>query len=79
MIPEYAIYGYTFVVTFLLSLFGTFGMRRFAVRLGVLDNPGHRKVHQQPVPLLGGVGIVGAFYIFALAHIIAIFLFWGWH
>jgi UDP-GlcNAc:undecaprenyl-phosphate GlcNAc-1-phosphate transferase len=74
MIPEYAIYAYTFVATFLLSLFGTFGMRRFAVRLGVLDNPGHRKVHVEPVPLLGGVGIVGAFYLFALAHIIGLAL-----
>ncbi|MFM1919214.1 MAG: hypothetical protein RLZZ303_848, partial [Candidatus Hydrogenedentota bacterium] len=69
MIPDYAIYGYVFLATCGLSFLGTLAMRRVALRLGVLDQPGERKVHQEPVPLLGGVAIVGAFYLFALSHI----------
>lgn len=69
MIPDYAIYGYVFLATCGLSFFGTLAMRRVALRLGVLDQPGERKVHKDPVPLLGGVAIVGAFYLFALSHI----------
>ena len=32
-------------------------VRRAAVRLGLLDQPGERKVHTRPVPLGGGIGI----------------------
>jgi UDP-GlcNAc:undecaprenyl-phosphate GlcNAc-1-phosphate transferase len=35
--------------------------RRLALRHGVLDHPGERKVQSDPVPYLGGVGIVLAF------------------
>lgn len=34
--------------------------RRLAFRLGVLDQPSSRKVHQTPTPLLGGLAIYGA-------------------
>ncbi len=34
--------------------------RRIAPRLGVMDQPNPRKVHAQPMPLLGGAAIVGA-------------------
>lgn len=69
MIPDYYIYLYTFALTFALSLFGTALVRRLALRWNIVDAPGERKVHSAPVPLLGGVAIVGSFYLFALAHI----------
>ena len=34
--------------------------RRLAFHFGVLDQPGARKVHQRPTPLLGGLAIYGA-------------------
>jgi len=39
----------TFVVTFL--------MRRLAPRIGALSLPGHRSVHADPTPSLGGAGM----------------------
>ena len=39
----------TFVITPLV--------RRFALRRGLVDRPGGRKVHEQPIPRLGGVAI----------------------
>lgn len=40
-----------------VSLLGTAAMRRLAPRLGLIDQPAARKVHREPTPLGGGVGI----------------------
>lgn len=37
----------------------TFAVRRLATRYGALDRPQARKVHEQPVPTWGGLGIFG--------------------
>lgn len=37
--------------------------RRLALRLGVTDQPSPRKLHLNPIPLLGGVAIYGAFIL----------------
>jgi UDP-GlcNAc:undecaprenyl-phosphate/decaprenyl-phosphate GlcNAc-1-phosphate transferase len=53
----------------LLSAFGaavvlTWLVRKAAHRLGVLDCPdGVRKLHRAPIPLLGGVGVFGAWIV----------------
>lgn len=44
-------------------------VRRLALRLGVVDAPNARKIHLQPVPLLGGVAIY-------LGFLVAL-VFWG--
>jgi UDP-GlcNAc:undecaprenyl-phosphate/decaprenyl-phosphate GlcNAc-1-phosphate transferase len=53
--------------SFVASLLGTFAMRRFAPRIGFVDRPGHRKIHQDPIPLGGGVAIFLAFALPLLA------------
>ncbi len=68
----YLIYAYALAVSFGMSLFLTEAVRRAALRLGVLDPPGERKVHTAPVPLLGGVAIVITFYVVILGHLILI-------
>lgn len=40
---------------------------RLATRLGVLDHPGTRKIHRQPVPLLGGLAVAGGVWLPILA------------
>jgi UDP-GlcNAc:undecaprenyl-phosphate/decaprenyl-phosphate GlcNAc-1-phosphate transferase len=49
--------------------------RRWASLLGMVDDPGHRKIHQLPVPLAGGLAILSGM-ILTLALAAAIFL---WH
>jgi len=39
------------------SLGLTVPVRQFALRVGMVDHPGPRKVHLQPIPLLGGIAI----------------------
>jgi len=47
----------TFLPAAVLSWLMLFPVRRMAERLGLLDRPGHRKVHTVPTPLGGGIGI----------------------
>ncbi|MCK9382722.1 MAG: undecaprenyl/decaprenyl-phosphate alpha-N-acetylglucosaminyl 1-phosphate transferase [Sulfuritalea sp.] len=36
----------------------TMGLMLFASRWGLIDHPGHRKVHDQPTPLVGGLAML---------------------
>jgi UDP-GlcNAc:undecaprenyl-phosphate GlcNAc-1-phosphate transferase len=50
-----------FPLTFLVSLFLIPVFRRPALRIGLVDQPGGRKVHDEHVPLVGGLGLFVAF------------------
>jgi UDP-GlcNAc:undecaprenyl-phosphate/decaprenyl-phosphate GlcNAc-1-phosphate transferase len=50
-----------FASALVLAVGGTPVVRSLALRLGILDQPSSRKVHVNPVPLLGGVAIYAAF------------------
>ncbi len=50
-------------VSFLISVFLTAAMKRLAPKIGFVDKPGHRKIHTNPKPLGGGVGIVLGFVL----------------
>jgi UDP-GlcNAc:undecaprenyl-phosphate GlcNAc-1-phosphate transferase len=53
-----------FTITFALSVFFTYLIRKTAVKLNIIDYPNvERKIHKNPVPLLGGAGIFLAFFI----------------
>jgi UDP-GlcNAc:undecaprenyl-phosphate GlcNAc-1-phosphate transferase len=47
----------SFAVALLASLTLTIPVRQIALRVGMVDRPGYRKIHAQPIPLLGGVAI----------------------
>lgn len=64
-----------FALAFLLALAGTALSRRVATRLGLIDAPGHRKVHTTPTPRNGGIGIFWGFAIPLLLATTAILLF----
>ena len=46
-----------FSIALVTSLVITLPVRQFAIRLGMIDRPGPRKIHLQPIPLLGGMAI----------------------
>jgi UDP-GlcNAc:undecaprenyl-phosphate/decaprenyl-phosphate GlcNAc-1-phosphate transferase len=52
-------FGIALTASFVL----TWPMRRLALYAGFVDNPGARKVHLKPMPLLGGVAIYAGFVI----------------
>jgi UDP-GlcNAc:undecaprenyl-phosphate/decaprenyl-phosphate GlcNAc-1-phosphate transferase len=49
-----------FLIALFASLMLTVPVRALALRVGMVDLPGPRKVHLQPIPLLGGLAIYGA-------------------
>jgi UDP-GlcNAc:undecaprenyl-phosphate GlcNAc-1-phosphate transferase len=60
---------FAFVVALSASLGLTVPVRHFALRVGMVDRPGPRKVHAVPIPLLGGLAI---YFGVALAILIVI-------
>ena len=48
-----------FVAAFIISTLLCRLIRGYAPRWGLLDNPGHRKIHEKPMPTAGGLGIWG--------------------
>jgi len=58
--PEFVPPLIIFLLAFFLGVQGTLLTRFLSLRLGVLDQPGGRKVHDAPVPCLGGLAIVFA-------------------
>src|SRR4029077_13383582 len=59
-----------FFIALLASLLLTVPVRALALRVGMVDLPGPRKVHLQPIPLLGGLAIyagvvLGVLFLFS--------------
>ena len=54
-------YGCIFIFAAVLSAFLTSLARKISHRIGMLDEPGERKIHTEPMPLLGGVAVFTAF------------------
>jgi UDP-GlcNAc:undecaprenyl-phosphate/decaprenyl-phosphate GlcNAc-1-phosphate transferase len=46
--------------------------RRWANRIGMVDDPGHRKIHSTPIPLAGGWAVLGAILIVLALGIVAV-------
>ncbi len=55
--------GIAVIAALLVSLSGTFVARSAARRLDWLDQPSRRKMHTDPIPLLGGIAMYLAFLI----------------
>ncbi len=56
-----------FFATILVSLLACWLVIRYAPRLGLLDQPGGRKMHSTLVPRAGGFAIIFTYVVFALA------------
>ena len=66
------------VPAFLISYAATFIVRKFAHRLGLVDQPAARKVHIQPTPLGGGIAIYLGFLLPVIAAQIVAMLAIRW-
>jgi UDP-GlcNAc:undecaprenyl-phosphate GlcNAc-1-phosphate transferase len=53
----------------LITWAAAFAIRRFGPGLGMVDSPGHRKVHSKPMPTCGGLAVwLGVVLPFAIGH-----------
>jgi len=64
------------LVAFAVALLASWGLtvpvRHFALRFGMVDKPGPRKVHVKPIPLLGGLAIYLGFVLAVLLTLHAV-------
>ncbi len=61
---------YILLSSFFISYGLTYLVRGWAIRIGALDYPNQRKIHQKPTPLLGGIAIYLGFMGAVLANFI---------
>lgn len=71
---QFLMYIHAMLMSFVISVGLTYLMRRLATRLNFVDHPGERKIHREPVPLMGGVAFVLTFYIVVVGHLCAVLL-----
>lgn len=78
----YLIFSYVLIESFLVAVLLTLGLRAFALKFNIVDQPGERKMHSDPIPLLGGVAIYLTFNLVILLNlavlIVAPRLGFGW-
>ena len=67
------VYFYVFDVSFMLALLLTPVFRQLSFRWGCVDQPNlERKFHTQPMPLLGGLAVFGAFALNILLNYLVV-------
>ena len=58
---------------FLTTLLGLPWWNKWCSRIGLVDEPGHRKIHQQPIPLAGGLAVMTGLVLPLLAAPVLLF------
>jgi len=48
--------------------------RKWCLRRGLVDDPGHRKIHDQPVPLAGGLAVMTALVVPAVLALVVLWI-----
>lgn len=61
------------VVGLCFSFFSVFFLKKIALRVGLVDRPGDRKIHSKPIPYLGGAAIYFGFWGVLLIGYISLF------
>lgn len=72
LIMQYTTHFLSLCVAFIWVLIAAPAVRALAVKIGLTDQPNARKVHHQPVPLVGGILIFGATLFSLLIQVAAI-------
>jgi UDP-GlcNAc:undecaprenyl-phosphate GlcNAc-1-phosphate transferase len=72
----YTIYALAFLGSFAVSALSLPFWRSFCRRVGLVDDPGHRKIHNEPVALAGGLAIFTGLVVSILCGAIALKAHW---
>jgi len=59
-----------FILTFSLSALLTLFVRRWALKRELVDYPAPRKIHDKPIPRLGGIAVFLSFFLVVLGYLI---------
>lgn len=62
-LPDWLLIALAGLLAFVISYFFVPPVKRFAESVGAVDQPGARRIHDHPIPRMGGMAIVLAFMI----------------
>ena len=62
------VYLYSFFMAFIMTVISIPMCMKLAKRTNFLAHPRQDRLHKSPVPMLGGLGIVGSFYLMLGIH-----------
>jgi UDP-GlcNAc:undecaprenyl-phosphate GlcNAc-1-phosphate transferase len=68
------IYSAAFFSAFITALIALPLWKRWCLRTDLVDDPGHRKIHDQPMPLAGGLAVMTALAVPAILALAALWL-----
>ena len=68
------VYAAAFLSALIASVTSFALWRRWCVRVGHVDDPGHRKIHSVPVPLAGGLTVMTGFFLPVIIGAVGILL-----
>jgi UDP-GlcNAc:undecaprenyl-phosphate GlcNAc-1-phosphate transferase len=68
------IYSAAFFSAFITALFALPLWRRWCLRTGLVDDPGHRKIHDQAMPLAGGLAVMTALVVPTVIALVALWV-----
>ena len=69
--PVMVVYFLTFFVSFLITYLATPVVKRLALKINAVDHPNDRKIHDTPIPRLGGVAIYFGFTLALAAALVS--------
>src|SRR6476646_2384489 len=67
-------YLYAVLSSLIVTLLSAILWRNWCLRVGLVDEPGHRKIHSEPIPLAGGLAVITGLVIPILLATAALFL-----
>src|SRR5215470_7617979 len=70
----YNVYLLAILSAFILALGTTPLWEKLCLRLGLVDDPGHRKIHDRPIPLAGGLAVLTAVMLPTLVASVVLWL-----
>lgn len=76
MSQSFQIYFAAFVSALATTLVTLPLWRRWCLRVGLVDDPGHRKIHDAPIPLAGGLAVLTGLLVPLLAAVVLLKLDW---
>jgi UDP-GlcNAc:undecaprenyl-phosphate/decaprenyl-phosphate GlcNAc-1-phosphate transferase len=63
--------------SFIVTLVSSFFWRKWCLRVGLMDEPGHRKIHAEPIPLAGGLAVLTGLMVPTIGAVLILMLLAG--
>jgi UDP-GlcNAc:undecaprenyl-phosphate GlcNAc-1-phosphate transferase len=74
MTVSFLVYAVAILSAFLVTMLSVPLWQKWCVRVGLVDEPGHRKIHDAPIPLAGGLSVMTGLLLPTVAAVLLLWL-----